>query len=113
MADLNTTTKAIPGGTAPLNTQDNHDATRYVDGDFAGTPKIVTVFTGHGYIRSLRVGVVGTNAVKIRDGSVTKATVGVTVLGEFIYGITIQESLILEQTGGLGAADLTVEFIKQ
>lgn len=111
MASLSDTTKVLPGGTAPLNTQDNHDASHYVDADFVAS--VVTVFTGHGYLRSVRVNVVGTNAVKVRDGSVVKAVVSATALSEAIFGMTIQTSLILEKTGALGAGDLTVEFIKQ
>jgi len=112
MSSLNETTKAIPGGTAPLNTQDNHSSAHFVNADFAGASAIVTVFPGYGYLRSVRVNVTGASAVKVRDGAVTKAVVGMTVLGEILLGITIQESLILEQVAGITTADITVEFIK-
>jgi hypothetical protein len=110
---LNNTTKTIPGGVSPLQTEEKHSAAHFVDGDFAGTPKIVTVFTGHGYLRLIRVGILGTNAVKVRDGATVLSILDVTAVKEFTFGIAIQTALILEQTAALGNADLSVEFIQQ
>src|SRR3990172_9195342 len=117
MSSLNETTKVLPGGTAPLETQESHEALRLVDGDFTGSPRTKTLFSGHGTLRAVNVLFADIGDIKVRDGAKVLGRIKCTAAvgqREVKFDAAILESLIIEAEGAggsLGNTELSATFL--